>query len=144
MYNKKVKIQLDSGSDISIINTQIWENLGKPTLLKSNKIARTVTGKRINFVGEIWVNINFNNKTIKMKIFVMKNTNNLFGTDAITKFNLWDVPINSFCTNITESKNNIKDLQTELKIEFPEVFAEGLGRCTKASAKAEEKCSANF
>ena len=78
-------MQLDS--DISIINTQTRKNIRKPTLFKSNKIARTVTGRKINFVGEVSLIINFNNKIKKMKIFVMQNTNNLFGTDAITKFN---------------------------------------------------------
>ena len=61
IQNKKVKMQLDSGSDISIINIQTWKNIGKPTLLKFNKIARTVTGRKINFVGEGWLNIHFNN-----------------------------------------------------------------------------------
>ena len=65
IQNKKVKMQLDSGSDISIINTQTWKNIGKPTLLKSNKITRTVTGRKINFVGEGWLNIHFNNKIKK-------------------------------------------------------------------------------
>ena len=46
IQNKKVKMQLDSGSDISIINTQTWENIGKPTLIKSNNIAKTVTGRK--------------------------------------------------------------------------------------------------
>ena len=65
IQNKKVKMQLDSGSDISIINTQTWKNIGKPTLLKPNKIARTVTGIKINFVSEGWLNIHFNNKIKK-------------------------------------------------------------------------------
>ena len=58
-------MQLDSGSNISIINTQTWENIGKPTLFKSNKIARTVTVRKINFVGDGWLNIHFNNKIFK-------------------------------------------------------------------------------
>ena len=65
-------MQLDSGSDISIINTQTWKNIGKPTLFKSNKIARAVSGRKINFVGEGWLHIHFNNK--KMRIFVMLTT----------------------------------------------------------------------
>ena len=65
IQNKKVKMQLDSGSDISIINTQTRKNIGKPTLLKSNKIARTETGRKINFVGEGWQNIHFNDNILK-------------------------------------------------------------------------------
>ena len=33
IQNKKVKMQLDSGSNISIINTQTWKNIEKPTLI---------------------------------------------------------------------------------------------------------------
>ena len=58
-------MQLDSGSYTSIINTQTWKNIGKPILFKFNKIARTVTGRKINFVGEGWLNIHFNNKIQK-------------------------------------------------------------------------------
>ena len=133
--NKKVKMQLDSGSDISIINTKTWKNIGKPTLLKSNKIARTVTGRKINFVGEGWLNIHFNNKIKKMRIFVVRNTNNLFGTDAITKFNLWDLPISSFCNKIKEYKDDLQIIKDEIKKTFPEVFSEGFYRCTKMTAK---------
>ena len=32
IQNKKVKVQLDLGSDIFIINTQTWKNIGKQTL----------------------------------------------------------------------------------------------------------------
>ena len=37
IQNKKLKMQLDLDSDISIINTQTWKNIGKPILFKSNK-----------------------------------------------------------------------------------------------------------
>ena len=66
-----------------------------------------------------------------MRIFVMRNTNNLFGTDAIMKFNLWDLPISSFCNKIKEYKDDPQIIKEEIKKTFPEVFSEGLGRCTK-------------
>ena len=47
-------------------------------------------------------------------MFVLKNRENLFGTDWIEKFKMWDMPINSFCKkleNLTiEAKNLIKDV----------------------------------
>ena len=69
IQNKKVKMQLGSGSDISIINIQTWKNIAKPTLLKFNKIASTVTGRKINFLSEGWLNIHFNNKIVKNENF---------------------------------------------------------------------------
>ena len=48
-----VKFQLDSGPDLMIVNLHTWRKLGKPTMLKSNKIASSVTGKIINFEGKL-------------------------------------------------------------------------------------------
>ena len=74
-----------------------------------------------------------------MKIFVKRNTHNLFGTDVITKFNLWDLPISSFCNNIEKYKDDSQNIKEEIKKTFPEVFSEGLGRYTKMTAKIKLK-----
>ena len=49
--------------------------------IKSTKIARSVTGEKIKFLGELFTNATFNGKIFKLKSFLLKNTNNLFGTD---------------------------------------------------------------
>ena len=97
MLNKSVKFQLDSGSDLTIINLQTWKRLGKPTMVKSSKISNR---EKIKFEGELIINTIFNGKTLKLKLFVLKNTNNLFGTDWMTQFQLWDLPVNSYCQKI--------------------------------------------
>ena len=109
-------------------------------MLKTTKIARSVTGNKIHFEGEIIVNVTQNNKTKKMKIFVLKNANNLLGSDAIQEFELWDSPISTFCkkknqSSTTESEKLLKDL----KESFPDVFSGGLGRCNKMAVKLELK-----
>ena len=81
MLNKSVKFQLDLGSDLTLINLQPWKRLGKPTMIKSYKIARSVTGEKIKFKGGLIINTTLNGKTLKLKLFILKNTNNLFGTD---------------------------------------------------------------
>lgn len=35
----KIKLQLDTGSDIAIINKQTWRKMGEPSLLTSDKVA---------------------------------------------------------------------------------------------------------
>ena len=45
IFNSSIKFQLDSGSDISIINWRTWRKLNKPTLLKTDKIAKSVTSE---------------------------------------------------------------------------------------------------
>ena len=76
-------------------------------------------------------------------MYVLQNASNLFGTDWIVLFNLWELPRNSFYNKINVSspfknwvaENMIKDL----KIKFPQVFSEGLGICKKTEAKFEVK-----
>ena len=46
IFNNPIKFQLDSGSGISIINWRTWRKLNKPTLLKTNKTAKSVTGAK--------------------------------------------------------------------------------------------------
>ena len=46
--NKSVKFQLDSGSDLTITHLQTWEKLGRPTMIKSTKIVRSVTREKKN------------------------------------------------------------------------------------------------
>ena len=71
-------------------------------------------------------------------MFVMRNTNNLFGIDCLDQFQLWDMPINSFCQKILNLTVEADKLKEELKGTFPEVFFGRLDRC-KMSAKFEWK-----
>lgn len=140
---KNVKLQLDTGSDISIINTATWIKIGRPLLKKTEKVARGISGRKLHFQGEFSCNISFVGKTLKSKVYVLQNASNLFGTDWIILFNLWELPINSFCNRVNVSsrcKNRVtENFVKDLKIKFPQVFSEGLGCCKKAKAKFEVK-----
>ena len=125
ILGKEVKLQLDSGSDLTILNYHTWKWLGKPTMMHTKKVARSVLGEKINFEGEVITNVTLKNKTKKLRLFVVKNTNNLFGTDWLDKFELWDSPISDFCKIV---KNHAT-----------EVFCSGLGRRTKIVASFELK-----
>ena len=139
ILNKKVDLQLDSGSDLSIINIQTWKRLKKPTMHKTNKSARAVTGNKIIFEGELTLPVTLNGTTKKVRIFVHKTSENLFGTDWMEQFKLWDQPINKFCRKVENSPTGAQRLKDELKEKFPEVFSSGLGRCTKAIARFQLK-----
>ena len=134
VLNKSVKFQLDSGSDLSIINLQTWGKLNRPIINMTSKTVRTVTGDKIKFEGEIIIPVSLNGITKKLKVFVLKNTENLFGSDWFQKFNLWDQPINTFCQKVECIMVEAEKIKIELK-----VFSVGLGKCTKIKAKFELK-----
>ena len=76
---------------------------------------------------------------LKLRLFVIKITINLFGTDWVEQFKLWNSPISLFCQEIKGFINDAESLKKELKIEFSEEFSRGLGRCSKMKAKFELK-----
>ena len=98
-------------------------------------MARTVRGDKIKFEGEIIIPVSLNGITKKLKVFVLKNTENVFGSDWFRKFNLWDQPINTFCQTVECIAAEAEKIKMELKVSFPEVFSAGLGKCIKIKAK---------
>ena len=72
VLNKSVRFQLDSGSDLSIINLQTWRKLNRPIIKITSKTAQTITGDKIKFEGEIIIPVSLNGITKKLKVFVLK------------------------------------------------------------------------
>ena len=63
ILNKEVKLQLDSGSDLTIISLHTWRKLNKLTMQKTSKTAETVTGTKIKFERELITKVTFNGTT---------------------------------------------------------------------------------
>ena len=68
ILNKSVRFQLDSGSDLSIINLQTWRKWNRPIIKMTSKTARTVTGDKIKIVGEIIIPVSLNGITKKLSL----------------------------------------------------------------------------
>ena len=106
-----------------------WRKLNKPTSLKTDKTAKSLT---------VILTITLYGVTKKLKAYVLKNSD-IFGTDWIEKFNLWDCPMSTFCRKIESTTSNSVNLKKELKQRFPHVFPGGLGKCSKLKAKLKVK-----
>ena len=83
-------------------------------------------------MGVTFINVFFNGKERKLKTFVMQNAPNLFGTDWMEEFDLFNVPKNTFCNKIDGTTTSSDKLKKELKIKFLEIFSEGLGFFSKS------------
>ena len=90
-------------------------------------------------MGETFINVFFNEKERKLKAFVMRNAQNLFGTEWMEEFDLFNIPINTFCNRIDGTRTSSDKLKKELKIKFSKIFSEGIGFCSKVKAKFEVK-----
>ena len=81
------------------------EKIGSPPLKDIDKIAGSVTGRRLNFKDEFSYNVSFIEKTFTSKVYVLPGTTNLFGTDWIVQFDLWKIYMNSFYNKVDVSAN---------------------------------------
>ena len=90
-----------------------------PSLLRTKTTACSVTGDSISILGEVVLIVPLNVITKKLKAYVPKNTDNLFGTDWIEKSNLWDCPMSTFCRKLESPVTNTEKLKQELKQKFP-------------------------
>ena len=87
-------------------------------MLRSHETAKAVNGTQINFEGEVITNVTFLGKTKKLKMHVLKNSENLFSSDWMHKFNLWDLPISTFCRKAELCSSATENLISKLKKEF--------------------------
>ena len=90
----------------------------------TSKTAGTVTGDKIKFeeLKNKIIPVSLNGITKKLKVFVLKNTENLFGSDWFQKFNLWDQPINTFCQKVECITTEAEKLRWNKKVVSPKYF----------------------
>ncbi|XP_055584759.1 uncharacterized protein K02A2.6-like [Uranotaenia lowii] len=126
-----VKLQLDTASDISVISEKTWAKIGKPTTSPALVRASTASGQPLKLQAECTCDIEVNGVRRSAKFFIVKQPLHLLGIDLINLFDLWSIPMNQFCNQLTSSR----DLGNAIKAAFPEVFSDVPGLCTKAKVK---------
>ncbi|XP_055588819.1 uncharacterized protein K02A2.6-like [Uranotaenia lowii] len=110
-----LRLQLDTGSDISIISHQSWVKLGRPKVQPVSCRAKTASGEPLELVSELHCSITLQSTTRE-------------GIDLMDQFGLWNQPITSFCNQI--SSQPTQDV-TDLRARFPDVFTTKPGLCNK-------------
>lgn len=123
---KPARLQLDTGSDISVISQRMWKQLGKPHLTPVTVRAKAASGDVLRLEGEFAANVSIGNQTERATIRVSKIELALLGADMVNLFALGTIPMDNFCNNIREAEPR------SWEDKFPSVF-HGTGFCTKAS-----------
>ncbi|XP_052891252.1 uncharacterized protein K02A2.6-like [Anopheles moucheti] len=122
---KPARLQLDTGSDITVISQRLWKQLGKPHLNPPKVRAKAASGEVFGLVGEFEANVRMHNITKQTTIRVSKADLSLFGADSIHLFGLGTIPMDNFCNHIGTAET------CSWEEKFPTVFS-GTGLCTKA------------
>ncbi|XP_055621905.1 uncharacterized protein LOC129765528 [Toxorhynchites rutilus septentrionalis] len=119
-----VNLQLDSGSDITIISKQNWIEVGAPHPSPSDCQVQTASGSRLAIDAMFRVSITIGNTQRE-------------GSDLLDEFGLWDVPFSSFCKLVDTKQENQQIV--ELRAMFPDVFTERMGLCKKTQVHSTLK-----
>ncbi|XP_062538831.1 uncharacterized protein K02A2.6-like [Armigeres subalbatus] len=111
-----VELQLDSGSDITIISKQNWINVGAPKTSPPDCKVQTASGEKLGIAAMFRASYTINGTQKE-------------GSDLMDEFGLWDIPFSSFCKLVSSPQPDQQVL--ELKEKFPDVFKNRMGLCTK-------------
>lgn len=124
-----VKLQVDTGSDITIISRDSWFRIHNPTLSKSMLDAKDASKNQIQFLGEFNCSLQFENSSYEGKCYVSENNGiNLLGIDFIEKLGLFEKPLDTVCHSVrAEEKAAIIN---KFKTKYPTLFSGKLGKCT--------------
>ncbi|XP_065079965.1 uncharacterized protein K02A2.6-like, partial [Ochlerotatus camptorhynchus] len=119
LNNVPLRLQLDTGSDISIISHRSWARIGRPKVKPAICSAKTASGEPLELVVELECNITLNG--------IIRE-----GIDWMDLFGLWDHSIASYCNQVTTQANQ---RVATLQAQFPEVFSSEIGLCNKTPVK---------
>lgn len=145
---KPIRLQMDCGSDITIISKSTWCALGSPPTQSTSHAARNASGLAIELVAELICNVIINGAEQQCRSFV-SNIDDLdvIGIEWFDIFGLWDIPINALCAQIktntqqAQSTNSVS-IPSDFHNKFADIFADELGSCTKTKAKLHLKPNA--
>lgn len=143
--NVRLTLQLDTGSDITILSHSSWQQIGGPPLEKSSCRPVDCQGNYLEVIGEIMVEPQCNGKSIHGRCIIAKCDSDLFGLEWIAAFGLLEQSLATFCNKVTLTNQKKKDpaeFVRDLQVNFASVFAPTLGRCEQFKAALHLKSDA--
>ncbi|XP_062541442.1 uncharacterized protein K02A2.6-like [Armigeres subalbatus] len=99
IFNKTVaKLQLDCGSDITVISHTTWKTIGSPSFSTTSVEASTASGEPLELVGEFISPITIGHVTKTTICYITSVENlNIIGLDWMDAFDLWSKPLAAYC-----------------------------------------------
>jgi hypothetical protein len=134
----QVKLQYDTGSDITIISKDVYKAIGSPKGRRTNFVTKSACNNNVPIIEELDVAVDFLGKTRHCRCFVTSRPGlNLFGIEWIELWNLWDIATVQICSVRSQENTNgsTSILAKQLADKYPTVFSPGLGLCAKTKVK---------
>lgn len=143
---KKVKMELDTGSALSIMTMDQYKEIFKedPNLKETNIILKTYTDEKINPLGYAKVKVELNGQTEHLSLYILKKGSNpIFGRDWLTKLQIDWHDVKQMKSQTHAASDQKIEIKNNLMQEFPNVFSSGIGNMTKHQVSLRVKPDAN-
>ncbi|XP_062711661.1 uncharacterized protein K02A2.6-like [Aedes albopictus] len=112
----------------------MWKQIGKPEASPPSCQAVTASGEPLSIASEFWCDVTITGISKRGLYRVPEINLSVLGSDWMDKFGLWDVPINSFCNQVSiRTPSDVASLQAK----FPEIFTNKMGLCGKTKVKLQ-------
>ena len=79
----KVRLQLDSGADVTVINREAWEQIGSPTLEKTTTSLGAANGTPIEVLGQFVVQFTCGGHSDHGRCYVAKISNSCWAVHRV-------------------------------------------------------------
>lgn len=131
----QLSIQLDTWSQITILNRNDWSNTGSSSLSPVSVCTQSYSGDPLLFSGKVFTKVQFEDCVVSTIVRISRTSViSILGRDLIFLLRLDSVPIKSFCHAIFEDSALQKLLSP-----FASVFQPGLGFCSQEKAQWQLK-----
>ncbi|EGT56130.1 hypothetical protein CAEBREN_30260 [Caenorhabditis brenneri] len=133
--NTQLSFDLDTGSMITIINTDSWQLIGKPKLETVSHRISCANGSPMKVLGRTKVKFRLKNEIYEDYVYVRDRDTNLLGMSWINHSPAMTQVLDVMVNRVELPEEVASRLERTLMKEFPEVFSEGLGLCVKEQAQ---------
>ena len=127
----EVKMQLDSGADVTVISKDVWEQIGSPSLERSRTTLGAANGTPIEVIGQFDVEFTCKGHSGHGRCYVADKVEQLLGIEWMNQLPPLQEAFNAICCRIEQKPSEGKQLLSDGKMCSPDVFKEELGRCKK-------------
>ena len=144
LNGKPIKMELDTGASISLINHKLWKDTLASIPLKESKVVlRAYTGHQLPVLGQTMVSVEVDGQVKNLPLVVTKGSGPpLLGRNWLSEISLnWGRLRDHFIQQISAGacqKSQAVSLSTPLKLllkEFSDLFQKGLGEMGKLKAR---------
>ena len=119
----KVRMQLDSGVDVTVINREAWEQIGSPTLEKTTTSLGAANGTPIEVLGQFDVQFTCGGHSGHGRCYVAENIEQLLGIEWMNQLPPLQKAFNAICCKMQgKPEEEGRHLAKVLAGGFPDVF----------------------